>query len=74
MIKIECKAPFLHGRERFEQGDVRSVSEEDGAYFIAQGWAAEPGTELPIPLPLATDGDASLVIDNVTQGQEASNG
>lgn len=42
-MQIECLTTFLDGRERFEKGDVRTVDDERGAYFIEQGWAVEPG-------------------------------
>lgn len=38
-MRIECTTTFLHGADRFEAGDVRTVPDELGAYFVQQGWA-----------------------------------
>lgn len=44
-MKILCKCSFKHGRDAFEQGDIRTVSDEDGEYFLSNGWAvADDGT------------------------------
>lgn len=50
-MKIECLTTFLNGRDRFEAGDVRTVQDEDGAQFVANGWAkslsGQPATAEP---------------------------
>lgn len=33
-MRIECTTTFLHGRERFEKGDIFTVPDADAAYFI----------------------------------------
>ena len=38
-MRIECITTFLHGADRFEAGDMRTVPDDLGAYFVAQGWA-----------------------------------
>jgi hypothetical protein len=44
-MKILCRCKFKHGRDIFEKGDIRTVHQEDGDYFVAQGWAiADDGT------------------------------
>ena len=40
-MKIEILETFLDGKERYEKGDTRTVSEENGAYFCAMGWASD---------------------------------
>lgn len=44
MARIVCTTTFLHGTDRFESGDVRSVPADDAAYFVAQGWAQRHST------------------------------
>lgn len=39
MVRVVCTTTFLHGTDRFEEGDTRTVSVADAAYFAAQGWA-----------------------------------
>lgn len=43
-VRITCVSTFLHGTERFEAGDVRTVSAADAAYFVAHGWAQQNAT------------------------------
>ena len=40
-MKIELLETVLHGRERFEAGDIRTVPDDLGAYFCAAGWAQD---------------------------------
>jgi len=70
-MRITCTTTFLHGRDRFEAGDVRAVSDEDGRYFIANGWASEPGGE---PATDAAASDTTLTVKNSKHAQEARNG
>lgn len=69
-MKIECLTSFLHGTDRFELGDSRTVSAEDGAYFIANGWAKELGTDA---VPMA-QGDTTLDIQNSSLSAGVTNG
>jgi hypothetical protein len=41
MKTIICDATFNDGRDRYERGDIRVVSIENGARFIGHGWARE---------------------------------
>jgi hypothetical protein len=61
-MRIKCTITFLHGRERFEAGDIRTVPDELGAYFLEQGWVkgSEPQT-----------GEKTLVIHDGAHGQKA---
>ena len=69
-MRVECIATFLHGTDRFEAGDVRTVPDELGAYFVAQGWAKLEGNAATAP----AQGDVTLDIHDSHQGSEASNG
>lgn len=42
-MRIHCTTKFLDGRVQFEQDDICTVSDEDGARFIANGWAVREG-------------------------------
>jgi hypothetical protein len=71
-MKIEALTTFLDGRDRFEAGDVRTVSDEDGARFCAAGWAKDiSGT---VPTGDAATGSADLAIHNATHNVGDSNG
>ena len=69
-MKITCTTTFLDGPERFESGDVRTVDDKRGAYFVANGWATADGQSAGAAAP----GDASLAIANGNHGQEARHG
>lgn len=70
-MKINCTTSFKEGRETFYEGDQRTVSEEDGARFIKNGWAAAAG-DAPGPLPDVTAVD--LTVHSATHATEDSNG
>jgi len=40
-MKIEVLEFFLDGKDRYEEGDIRTVSQEDGEYFCSNGWAED---------------------------------
>lgn len=69
-MRIICTTTFLDGRDRFEAGDTRTVDDERGSYFVANGWATADGQAAGN----AAQADASLAIANSTIGQEASHG
>ena len=70
-MKINCTTTFKEGKETFHEGDQRTVSDEDGARFISNGWAAEVGAEAA-PAPAA--GPVSLDIHDSTIGVEDNHG
>ena len=70
-MRIACTTTFLHGRDRFESGDVRTVSDDDARLFISNGWAAEVGGEAAATAPT---GDTTLTINSARHAQEASHG
>ena len=69
-MKIICDTTFLDGPDRFEAGDVRTVDDGRGAYFVKNGWAHEAGSE---PAAIAS-GAVTLDVQNGTLGQEVRNG
>lgn len=73
-MRIECLTTFLDGRERFEVGDIFTVDDERGAYFVKNGWAKKVGDETPAAPAGSTTTD--LDIHNVIQGHtsEVKNG
>lgn len=70
-MKITCLTTFLDGADRFEKDDTRTVSDERGAYFISNGWAAEAGTQAAAA---PAGGDVTLKVKNASSGQGAVHG
>lgn len=73
-MRIECTTTFLHGADRFEAGDVRTVPDELGAYFIAQGWAVDISPAPQVIESSGCSGGECLHINNSTIGLGDSNG
>ncbi len=71
-MKIKCTATFLDGKEKFYQDDVRTVSDEDGARFVANGWVED--VDGRVATGASASGETSLDIQNAVMGQEARNG
>lgn len=69
-MKILCLTTFLHEKDRFEKGDMRTVEDSLAAYFIAQGWAGLAGVDPVSP----ADGPVNLAVQDATMGQEANHG
>ena len=70
-MKIECLTIFIDGTDRFETGDVRTVSDERGARFVANGWAKD--TEGRVATGEAS-ASVDLNINSSTIGTGDSNG
>ncbi len=70
-MKIEVLNTFLDGTEKFESGDVRTVSDERGAYFVANGWAKDQANRVATGEP---GGSAELNIQNSVIGLGDNNG
>jgi hypothetical protein len=69
-MRIHCLTTFLDGTRRFEQDDKVTVSDEDGARFIKNGWAAsEDGGVNPAPV-----GDVTLDVQDSTLGHKTVTG
>jgi len=69
-MKIICDTTFLDGKDRFENGDQRTVDDVRGAYFIANGWAHEVGGT-------ASDlfsGEVNLDVHNAVNGLKDNHG
>jgi hypothetical protein len=69
-MRIEIHTPFLDGRDRFEKDDIRTVPDEDGARFIAHGWASTVGGNATD----AAQGETTLNIHNAALGTKDSHG
>lgn len=70
-MKINCTTSFKDGRDAFHEGDTRTVSDEDGARFIKNGWAVASGDQ---PVPLADLDPVDLSIDKAKHTTGDSNG
>lgn len=70
-MKIKCLTTFLDGKERFEKDDVRTVDDERGARFVANGWVEDTAGRVATG---AEAGSAGLTIQNSTIGLGDSNG
>lgn len=71
-MKIKCLTTFLDGKNRFEKDDVRTVDDDSGASFVANGWASDVSGALATGNQQA--GESSLDIHNAVMGQESKNG
>lgn len=40
-MKIKVLTDFLDGRDLYVKGDIRTVPESNGAYFVKNGWAED---------------------------------
>lgn len=61
-MRIKVLMPFLHGRERFEKDDQFTIDDEQGAYFVKNGWAEDmSGAE---ETANANSGEVTLDIQN----------
>lgn len=71
-MRIQCLTTFLDGPDRFERGDLRTVADERGAFFVAQGWAAPEGR---VTAAASTEhGNVVLDIQDATMSQEVKHG
>lgn len=71
-MKIQCTTTFKDGVDEFVMDDVRTVPDERGAYFVANGWAKDVSGE--IATGEAAVGEVSLAIQNAVMGQEVRHG
>ena len=72
-MKIECLTTFLHGRDRFERGDVRNVPIEQGTYFVTAGWAKST-EEVSVAAEPPGQPEATLSVQSATHKQGARHG
>lgn len=69
-MRIHCLTTFLDGSDRFEKDDTRTVDDERGARFVANGWAKTEDGAAVTP----ADGDTALSIDNSNTALEDNHG
>jgi len=65
-MKIKVLFTFLDGRDRFEKDDLRTVSDEDGARFVANGWAEDEAGR--VATGATASGETDLAIDKSVIG------
>lgn len=70
-MKIKVIETFLDGRTRYEAGEVRVVSDEDGRHFCAAGWAEDVDGAVPTASRQA-NGEARLDIRGATHSNTAT--
>lgn len=76
-MQIRVLNLFKHGYDTFHPGDVRTVSDEDGAYFAAHGWAkptSGPGAGDPEPAAAPAQPPVTLDVQSVTTPQGVQHG
>lgn len=71
-MKIKCTTTFLDGKEKFHQDDVRTVSDDDGARFVANGWADD--VDGRVATGGGANGETTLAVKNSVIGLGDSNG
>lgn len=71
-MKIECLTTFLDGKDRYEIGDVRTVEDEKGAQFVANGWAKDVAGR--VATGSESSGVVNLAVDSSVIGLGDSNG
>lgn len=71
-MKIVCDTLFKHNADVYHEGDIRTVSDEDGAYFVANAWAHVLGDEAAQAALNFTSTD--LNVHNSVIGMEDTNG
>lgn len=68
-MRIEALTTFLDGKDRFEIGDIRTVEDERGAMFVANGWAKDLAGGVATGEPVASA--VSLDIHSSTLGHSS---
>lgn len=71
-MKIKCLTTFLDGKDKYHKDDVRTVSDDDGSRFVANGWAED--VDGRVATGAAQDGATNLAVDNSVIGLGDSNG
>ena len=71
-MKIGCLTTFLDGKDRYEIGDVRTVEDEKGAQFVANGWAKDVADR--VATGSESSGVVNLAVDSSVIGLGDSNG
>jgi len=71
-MKIQVLSTFLDGTDRFEKDDCRTVSDDDGARFVANGWAEY--VDGRVATGASASGETNLSVNNSVIGTGDSNG
>lgn len=66
-MKIKCLMDFLDGRHRYTAGDVVTVDDESGEYFVTNGWAED--VDGNIETGEIKNGEVRLDIRNIEHSQ-----
>lgn len=72
-MRFKSTTVFLDGADRFEVEDQRTISDERGAYFVANGWGVDLDGRVAVE-PHGGVKESTLDIHNTVMGQEAANG
>lgn len=71
-MRILVLTTFLDGRDRFVEGDTRTVDDADGQRFIDNGWAQLPGKN--VDQPDSSREPVDLTPQGAAHGVEDTNG
>ncbi len=69
-MKIEILETFLDGKDRYEKGEVRGVTDENGRYFCGNGWAKDQAGKVETA-PRQQNGEVRLDIRGSSHDQTA---
>jgi hypothetical protein len=69
-MKIEILTTFLDGKDEYIKDEVRIVSDEAGARFVANGWAKDEAGRVAV----AASGETALDIQNTSMAQVVTHG
>ena len=70
-MKIEILETFLDGRDRYEKGEIREVSDDSGVYFCGCGWAKDTLGKVETA-PRQENGEVRLDVRGSEHNQVAS--
>lgn len=70
-MRITPLQTFLDGRDRYEAGDSRTVSDADGERFIKNGWAVPTGGAVE---HVDAPAEVTLEVQNLVHPQGVSHG
>lgn len=71
-MKIQVLSTFLDGTDRFEKDDCRTVDDDPGARFVANGWANDGAGR--VATGSEQTAETTLDIKNAVMGQEVRHG
>lgn len=71
-MKIQVLSTFLDGTDRFEKDDGRTVDDDRGSRFVANGWAID--VDGRVATGSEQTAETTLDIKNAVMGQEARHG